>query len=101
MKRRAAAPSGRLNAYIQWCYPDWLRAFSRLCGRLTRYAGGLTAAHAAACGQDSPDRPWTNSKPNRPFTHRCPLVTSWSSGDVTFTILLSWTCSSRLQPTPQ
>src|SRR6266550_6349461 len=32
---------------------------------------------------------------------RLPSVTSWSCGDVTFTISLSWTCSSRLQPTPQ
>ena len=28
-------------------------------------------------------------------------MTSWSSGLVTFTIALSCTCSSRLQPTPQ
>src|SRR6267378_6700315 len=32
---------------------------------------------------------------------RLPSVTSWSCGDVTFTISLSCTCSSRLQPTPQ
>ena len=32
---------------------------------------------------------------------RLPRVTSWSSGLVTFTIALSCTCSSRLQPTPQ
>src|SRR5581483_7505868 len=43
----------------------------------------------------------TNSKPKRPFTHRLPRVTSWSSGDVTLTISPSCTCSSRLQPTPQ
>src|SRR3954469_19067170 len=32
---------------------------------------------------------------------RLPSVTSWSSGDVTLTISFCWTCSSRLQPTPQ
>ena len=43
----------------------------------------------------------TNSKPKRPFTQRCPLVTLLSSGDVTLTMALSWTCSSSMQPTPQ
>src|SRR6266508_2052868 len=43
----------------------------------------------------------TNSKPNRPLMHRCPRVMSWSSGEVTFTIALSWTWSSRSHPTPQ
>src|SRR5688572_1015225 len=33
--------------------------------------------------------------------HRFPRVTEWSSGEVTLTIRLSCTCSSRLQPTPQ
>ena len=32
---------------------------------------------------------------------RFPRVTSWSSGEVTFTISSSCTCSVRLQPTPQ
>src|SRR5262245_43154470 len=32
---------------------------------------------------------------------RFPLVTSWSCGEVTFTISSSCTCSVRLQPTPQ
>src|SRR5947209_17883554 len=32
---------------------------------------------------------------------RLPSVTSWSCGEVTLTISLSCTCSSRLQPTPQ
>src|SRR3954453_13521604 len=32
---------------------------------------------------------------------RLPRVTSWSSGEVTLTIASSWTCSVRLQPTPQ
>ena len=44
---------------------------------------------------------WTNSNPKRPFTHRCPLVTDDSMGEVTFTIRLSWTWSDRVQPTPQ
>ncbi|OLL72095.1 hypothetical protein Ae168Ps1_0468 [Pseudonocardia sp. Ae168_Ps1] len=33
--------------------------------------------------------------------HRWPWVTEWSAGLVTFTISPRWTCSSRLQPTPQ
>ena len=33
--------------------------------------------------------------------HRLPLVTGWSSGEVTLTISLSCSCSTRLQPTPQ
>jgi len=33
--------------------------------------------------------------------HRCPWVTEWSDGDVTFTIRSSCVCSSRLHPTPQ
>ena len=32
---------------------------------------------------------------------RCPWVTEWSDGDVTFTMRSSWVCNSRLQPTPQ
>src|SRR3954464_15939002 len=32
---------------------------------------------------------------------RFPCVTELSCGDVTLTISLSWTCSVRLQPTPQ
>jgi FdhD/NarQ family len=55
----------------------------------------------AGLPQDSRARRWTNSKPNRPFTRRWPWLTSWSKGEVTFTIRLSCTCSSRLQPTPQ
>ena len=46
-------------------------------------------------------RTWTNSKPKRPFTHRLPWVTSESDGESTFTIVLSWTWSGRVQPTPQ
>src|SRR5437763_12653219 len=45
--------------------------------------------------------PRTNWKPKRPLTQRFPRVTSWSSGEVTFTIASSWTCSVRLHPTPQ
>src|SRR6185295_6165046 len=44
---------------------------------------------------------WTNWKPKRPLTQRLPRVTSWSSGEVTFTIASSCTWSVRLQPTPQ
>ena len=33
--------------------------------------------------------------------HRCPFVIEWSEGLVTFTISLSWTCSSSSHPTPQ
>src|SRR3990170_917220 len=33
--------------------------------------------------------------------HRCPSVTDESIGEVTFTIVLSWTWRSRAQPTPQ
>ena len=43
----------------------------------------------------------TNSKPKRPLMHRWPSVTDESSGEVTFTIRLSWTCRSTAQPTPQ
>src|ERR1700754_615802 len=32
---------------------------------------------------------------------RLPRVMSWSSGELTLTIWLSWTCRVRLQPTPQ
>src|ERR1051326_303681 len=32
---------------------------------------------------------------------RLPCVTEWSSGEVTFTILSSCSCTVRLQPTPQ
>src|SRR5579863_9714489 len=32
---------------------------------------------------------------------RWPLVTAFSIGEVTFTISFSWTCSVRVQPTPQ
>src|SRR2546428_749892 len=45
--------------------------------------------------------PFTNGYPNRPLMQRCPLVMSWSRGEVTFTTSLSWTCSSRAHPTPQ
>src|SRR5262249_40177502 len=48
-----------------------------------------------------PSRRCTNGNPNRPLMQRCPDVTSLSSGDVTLTIALSWTCSSSMQPTPQ
>ena len=44
---------------------------------------------------------WTYCQPKRPLMQSIPLVTEWSAGDVTFTILSSWVCSSRLQPTPQ
>src|SRR5687768_4119607 len=54
----------------------------------------------AACGETQ-ERFWTNCHPNRPLMHRCPLVTSWSIGDMTRTMLLSCTCSSSVQPTPQ
>src|SRR5579859_2400011 len=33
--------------------------------------------------------------------HRFPCVTSWSRGEVTFTIFPSCSCRVRLQPTPQ
>ena len=54
-------------------------------------------------GVDQPPgvRLWTKSKPKRPLTHRWPSVTDESSGEVTFTISLSWTCRLRVQPTPQ
>jgi hypothetical protein len=40
-------------------------------------------------------------KPKRPLMQRLPRVMSWSSGELTLTIWLSWTCRVRLQPTPQ
>lgn len=30
--------------------------------------------------------PWTYCQPNRPLMQRCPLVTEWSAGEVTFTM---------------
>lgn len=58
-------------------------------------AAGSTIGYGAGL------RFWTYLQPKRPLMQRLPRVTSWSSGDVTFTISLSWTCNSRLQPTPQ
>src|SRR5207237_6337265 len=55
-------------------------------------AEGTAARHALDC---------TCWKPKRPLMQRFPRVTSWSSGEVTLTMSLSCTCSSRLQPTPQ
>jgi MoeA-like protein len=52
----------------------------------------VCSAAEADRAQDSLARRWTNLKPNRPFTHRWPWVTSWSSGEVTFTMRLSCTC---------
>ena len=46
-------------------------------------------------------RAFVNSKPKRPLMHRWPSVTVESIGEVTFTIVLSWTCRSTAQPTPQ
>src|SRR6185437_555546 len=73
------------------------RAGRSLRAGSTSGGGGLDERR----GYSSRRRRWTNSKPKRPFTHKWPWVTSLSSGEVTLTIVLSWTCSSRLQPTPQ
>src|SRR5262249_10503613 len=51
--------------------------------------------------QPASPRFWTNWKPKRPFTHSLPRVTSWSSGELPFTMSPAWTWSVRLQPTPQ
>ncbi len=40
-------------------------------------------------------------QPKRPLTHRWPLVTEWSSGEVTRTIRSSWVRRDSWQPTPQ
>ena len=48
-----------------------------------------------------PGRFWTCWKPKRPLMQRLPWVTGWSGGDITLTIVLSWTCSDSVQPTPQ
>src|SRR6185503_2201391 len=69
----------------------------RLVRLRTSYGSG--GDHRLAHAADH--RVSTNLYPNLPLTHRLPLVTSWSSGDVTFTISPSCTCSSRLHPTPQ
>ena len=60
-------------------------------------ARGQVAGHACGFG----GRSFTNSNPNRPLMQRWPSVTDESSGEVTFTIVLSWTCRSSVQPTPQ
>ncbi len=46
-------------------------------------------------------RSFVNSKPKRPLMQRWPSVTDESNGEVTFTIVLSWTWRSTAQPTPQ
>src|SRR5438093_10775779 len=57
-------------------------------------AGGLDQSFGSS-------RFWTNSKPNRPLMQRWPCVTLTSSGDVTFTMRLSWVWRVNVQPTPQ
>ena len=64
-----------------------------------RPAAGENDRARPACQPGS--RACTCWKPKRPLMQRFPRVTSWSSGLVTLTIVLSCTCSSRLQPTPQ
>src|SRR6266567_9270067 len=59
--------------------------------------GGRNQAVSGASSRPA----WTYDQPKRPLTHRLPRVTSWSAGEVTFTIASSCTCSVRLQPTPQ
>src|SRR5262249_28858450 len=64
-------------------------------------ASALARQGSTAISDHSFGRFCTNCQPNRPLMQRCPLVTSWSSGDVTRTIALSCTRSSSVQPTPQ
>ena len=77
-------------------------------GPMTRLTTNSTSARTAIPARSRITRAaspwagtWTNSNPKRPFTHRCPLVTDDSMGEVTFTIRLSWTWSDSVQPTPQ
>ena len=63
-----------------------------------RRAAGRPAGSRISCPGP---RFWTNWKPKRPLMQRWPSVTDESSGEVTFTIVLSWTCSESVQPTPQ
>ena len=79
-----------------------------VCGPTTRLTTNSTSARTAMPASSRITRAaspsgstWTNSNPKRPFTHRWPLVTDDSMGEVTFTIRLSWTWSDRVQPTPQ
>lgn len=78
--------SGSPAPAMPWCGEEALRQSSAT----RRRAGAPRSA-----------QPCTNSNPKRPFTQRFPWVTSWSWGEVTFTMRFSWTCTSRLQPTPQ
>lgn len=61
-------------------------------------AFGAGAVYRA--GSEGP-RLCTKSKPKRPLMHRWPFVTVDSSGEVTFRIEPSCTCSVRAHPTPQ
>jgi hypothetical protein len=78
------------------CRPSGLASAPRLS---SSFAPGRAPRRSVSSAR-SPSS-WTYSYPNRPFTHRWPSVTEWSWGEVTLTIRLSCTCSSRLQPTPQ
>jgi hypothetical protein len=60
------------------------------------------ASAIARCQARRDPRPiCTNWKPKRPLMQRCPLVTEDSTGEPTFTIALSCTCSVTAHPTPQ
>src|SRR5207253_10273708 len=58
-------------------------------------------SRAFPCDRQGCWRFCTNWKPNRPLTQRWPSVTELSSGEVTLTMSLSWTCRLSVQPTPQ
>src|SRR4051794_17448485 len=68
----------------------------------SRASSGDGGAPSGSSDGGRPPRSFlTNWKPKRPLMQRLLEVTGWSSGDVTLTISLSCSCSSRLQPTPQ
>jgi hypothetical protein len=61
---------------------------SKRCGTCAD-PGGRAACSLQDSASSGPSELCTNCQPKRPLIQRFPLVMSWSSGEVTLTILLS------------